>query len=83
MNKIILISFCCVLSSCVGSYIVFEDDDPKAFETLHAVPERYNFTPVEVHTKEEQELKNEYQKNLLEGEEIRKKAHLLGDSPHK
>ncbi len=80
MNKIILIFSCCVLSSCVGSYIVFEDNDPKAFETLHAVPERYNFTSLKVHTKEEEQLKSEHQKNLLEGEIIRKKAHLVEES---
>lgn len=77
MKKIILTFSCVVLSGCVGSYIVFQDDDPQPFDTLHTIPERHKFTPQQVHTQEEVQLKAEHQKNLLKGDEKRKKAQLL------
>ncbi|AIL12705.1 hypothetical protein IM40_02895 [Candidatus Paracaedimonas acanthamoebae] len=77
MKKIILTLSCLTLSGCIGSYLVFQDEDPQPFETLHSVPEGYKFTPQQVHTQEELKLKSEHQKNLLKGKEERKKAQLL------
>ena len=68
-----------MLSGCVGSYVVFQDEDPQPFENLHTVPERYKFTPQQIHTEAESQLKTEHQKNLLKGNEERKKAQLLQD----
>mgnify|MGYP006996224749 FL=1 len=79
MKKIILILSCVTLSGCVGSYVVFQDDDPQPFETLHTVPERHYFTPQQVHAQEELMLKTEHEKNLLKGDEERIKAQLLKD----
>ena len=81
MNKIILTLSCLLLTSCIGSYVVFQDDDPKPFKTLHSVPERHKFTPHEIHTKEELKLKDEHQKSLLEGQKVRKNAQLLENQP--
>lgn len=66
-----------MLSGCVGSYVVFQDEDPQPFETLHAVPDRHTFTSQKIYTQEELHLKAEHQKNILIRNEERKKAQPL------
>lgn len=65
-----------MLSGCVGSYIVFQDNDPQPFETLHAVPERSEFTSPKIYTQEELLLKSEHEKNILIRNEERKKTQV-------
>lgn len=80
MKKIILILSCFTLSGCVGSYVVFHEKDPQAFEDLHTVPERYKFPSHQSYTQEEMQLKTDHQKNLRQGNEERKKAQLLKET---
>ena len=77
MNKSILGLLGMMLSGCVGSYVVFQDNDPQPFETLHAVPERYEFTSPPIYTQEELHLKTEHEKNISIRNEERKKAQSL------
>lgn len=74
MNKYILSLLGMMLSGCVGSYVVFQDEDPQPFETLHAVPDRHKFTPQKVYTQEETDLKAEHHKNIVIRNEERKKG---------